>query len=188
MHNVRQAAFSAAGLWRRSTFGSQMFFATDTENHNARVWSRAHRPSTLWPWLILPAGLIPLAGLLDVDWSKTTAIAGSVFDYATTGVVEELVFRELVLTGLAIGLNGKHNATLKAVVASSILFGLPHLPPSALCLPPCLACRLLPSRLVPTRYGTPLPCTLPLTYSPISPTLPPEFTAVGTSSFRCYSF
>ena len=31
LHNVRQAAFSAAGLWGRSTFGSQMFEATDPE-------------------------------------------------------------------------------------------------------------------------------------------------------------
>jgi membrane protease YdiL (CAAX protease family) len=95
----------------------------------ARIWSRAHRPTTWWPWLILPAALIPLAALFDVDWTETTAIAASIFDYTTTGVVEELVFRGVVLTGLTVGLAGKPHASLKAVVASSLLFGLPHLSP-----------------------------------------------------------
>lgn len=31
IHNVREAAFSATGLWGRSTFGSQIFSATDSE-------------------------------------------------------------------------------------------------------------------------------------------------------------
>jgi DNA-binding transcriptional ArsR family regulator len=31
IHNVREAAFSTAGLWGRSTFGSQIFSATDAE-------------------------------------------------------------------------------------------------------------------------------------------------------------
>jgi membrane protease YdiL (CAAX protease family) len=95
----------------------------------ARIWSRAHQPSTRWTWLILPAALIPLAGLFDVDWTKTAAIAASIFDYTTTGVVEEFVFRGLVLSGLAIGLEGKPHSSLKAIVASSFLFGLPHISP-----------------------------------------------------------
>lgn len=95
----------------------------------ARIWSRAHKPSTWWPWLILPAAFIPLAALFDVDWTKTGAIAASIFDYTTTAVVEELIFRGVVLTGLALGLEGKSHASLKAVVGSSVLFGLPHLSP-----------------------------------------------------------
>ncbi len=31
MHNVRRAAFGSPGLWGRSTFGSQVFSATDAE-------------------------------------------------------------------------------------------------------------------------------------------------------------
>lgn len=96
---------------------------------SAKIWSRAHQPTSWWPWLILPAALIPLAALFDVDWTKTTAIAASIFDYTTTGVVEEFVFRGLVLAGLMIGLEGKPHATFKAVIASSLLFGLPHLSP-----------------------------------------------------------
>ncbi len=92
----------------------------------ARVWARGHRPLTWWPVLILPAGLIPMAGLVDVDFSKTAAISASVFDFVTTGVVEELLCRGLLLTGLMIGLAGKPRATVKAVVASSVLFGLLH--------------------------------------------------------------
>jgi membrane protease YdiL (CAAX protease family) len=95
----------------------------------SRIWSRPRPPESRWPLLILPAGIIPLAGLLDVDWSKAATIAASTFDYTTTGLVEELVFRGLVLTGLSLGLEGKPKATLKAVVASSILFGLPHVAP-----------------------------------------------------------
>jgi membrane protease YdiL (CAAX protease family) len=96
---------------------------------SACVWSRAHRPASWWPCLILPAALIPLAALFDVDWTKTAAIAASIFDYTTTGLVEEFVFRGLVLAGLIVGLEGKPHATFKAVIASSFLFGLPHLSP-----------------------------------------------------------
>jgi membrane protease YdiL (CAAX protease family) len=95
----------------------------------ARIWSRPQRPATWWPLLILPAGLIPFAGLLDVNRTKTTAIIASIFDYTTTGIVEEIVFRGLILTGIGIGLAGKHHATRNAIIASSILFGLPHVAP-----------------------------------------------------------
>jgi uncharacterized protein len=98
----------------------------------SHLWSRLQRPSTWWPWLILPAGLIPLAGMVDVDRTKTAAIAGSVFDFVTTGVVEEVLCRGLILTGLLIGLKGKPHATFKAVVASSILFGILHPSPVGL--------------------------------------------------------
>jgi membrane protease YdiL (CAAX protease family) len=95
----------------------------------SRIWSHPRRPASWWPLLILPAGIIPLAGLFDVDWSKPATVAASTFAYTTTGLVEELMFRGLILAGLSIGLAGKPNATLKAVVASSILFGLPHVAP-----------------------------------------------------------
>lgn len=98
-------------------------------NRRAGITTRPQRPASWWPLVILPAGIIPLAGLLDVDWSKTSTIAASSFDYVTTGLAEELVFRGLVLTGLLVGLAGKPHGTLKAVVASSLLFGLPHIAP-----------------------------------------------------------
>jgi Type II CAAX prenyl endopeptidase Rce1-like len=94
-----------------------------------RVLSRPHRPRTWWPWLILITAILPIAGFLDVDWSKTSAIAASTFDYVTTGLVEELGFRGLLLTGLILGFKSHNHAWLKVVVASSFLFGLPHISP-----------------------------------------------------------
>ncbi len=97
--------------------------------HLGRVLSPPRLAKTWWPWLILITAILPIAGFLDVDWSKTAAIAASAFDFATTGLVEELGFRGLLLTGLILGFQGHKHPWLKVVVASSFLFGLPHLSP-----------------------------------------------------------
>jgi membrane protease YdiL (CAAX protease family) len=93
------------------------------------VTSRPRWPATWWPFVILPAGLIPLAGLVDTNRHATAQIVASTFDFVSTGVVEELVFRALVLTGLCIGLAGRRRDRATIVGVNAILFGIPHINP-----------------------------------------------------------
>ncbi len=95
----------------------------------ARVSSRPRPARNWWSYALIPTALIPFISFGDIDWGRTAAIFASAFDYGTTGVVEELVFRGLVMTGLSVGLGGKSKASLKVIVASSIFFGLVHLSP-----------------------------------------------------------
>lgn len=94
-----------------------------------RVISRPRRLRSVWPLVILPSALVPVFGLGQVDWSKSSQVATSTFDFVSTGLVEELVFRGIVLTGLLIGLAPRPRATFESVLLSSVLFGLPHLHP-----------------------------------------------------------
>ncbi len=93
------------------------------------VTSHLHRPTTWWPLVILPAGLIPLAGLVDTNRHAVAQIVASTFDFVSTGVVEELMFRALVLTGLCIGLAGRRRDRKIIVGANAVLFGIPHINP-----------------------------------------------------------
>jgi membrane protease YdiL (CAAX protease family) len=95
----------------------------------ARILSRPHWPASRWALIIIPSGLIPLAAVRNIDWSQHATVLASVFDFVTTGIVEELIFRGVVLTGLSIGLAGRRHAMPITVVVSSALFGLLHLSP-----------------------------------------------------------
>ena len=96
---------------------------------SARLTSRVRWPKSRWALTIVPAAIIPLAGLGAVDWAQTTQITASAFDFLTTGLVEEVVCRGFIMTGLAIGFRGRSHATLRVVLWSSLLFGLAHLNP-----------------------------------------------------------
>ena len=96
---------------------------------SARITSRPRWPRSRWALTILPAAIIPLVGLGAVDWSQTAQIGASSFDFLTTGLVEEVMCRSFIMTGLAIGFRGRSSATLRVVLWSSLLFGLAHLNP-----------------------------------------------------------
>ena len=89
----------------------------------------------------MPAGSIPIIGLTDVNFSKSSAIAASVFDFVTTAVVEELLCRGLLFTGLLIGLSGKPHATFKACWPAPFSSACCTHPPSGSCSRSSSACR-----------------------------------------------
>jgi membrane protease YdiL (CAAX protease family) len=93
--------------------------------------SRPRLPHMWQAWPVVGTAVVMLGAIPSIDWSKTSQIAASTFDFGSTGLVEELGMRGLVFTGLRLGFRGRPRADLKAVLLSSAMFGVMHLSPVA---------------------------------------------------------
>jgi membrane protease YdiL (CAAX protease family) len=93
--------------------------------------TRPRLPVMWHAWPVVGTAVVMLGAIPSIDWSKTSQIGASTFDFSTTGLAEELGLRGLVFTGLRLGLRGRPRADLKAVLISSVLFGVLHLSPVA---------------------------------------------------------
>jgi membrane protease YdiL (CAAX protease family) len=93
--------------------------------------SRPRLPHMWQAWPVIGTAVVMLGAIPSIDWSKTSQIAASTFDFGSTGLVEELGMRALVFTGLRLGFRGRPRADLKAVLLSSAMFGVMHLSPVA---------------------------------------------------------
>ena len=77
------------------------------------------------------AALLGLFGTLDVDLSVASASAPVLVHATLAGVMEELLFRGLVLHALVVGWASRRWGEVASVVTSALLFGLLHLLNSA---------------------------------------------------------
>jgi uncharacterized protein len=94
--------------------------------------TRPRLPSMWQAWPVVGTAVVMLGAIPSIDWSKTSQVAASAFDFGTTGLVEEIGMRGLVFTGLRLGFRGRPRADLKAALLSSFLFGILHLSPIAI--------------------------------------------------------
>lgn len=83
----------------------------------------------LWPLLALSVvnGLDVFTGALVIDGSKQTAIILYTLLYISVGFVEEILFRGVMMTIMVQKWGTTRKGIYKAVIVSSVLFGLLHL-------------------------------------------------------------
>lgn len=88
------------------------------------------RPSwPVWfPWATITLGVAALIRLSVVTqfWDQGGYTLATVFSELSTGVFEELAFRGVMLSGLVLGLGRSRGGVRKALLITTVLFGVVH--------------------------------------------------------------